>query len=139
MIFDTSAIIAIILREPTHTKLVEKILTDTGRLAIGGPTLVETGIVLSARTGHHGRTLLSRFVEETALEVVPVGADHWGVAVDAFVRYGKGRHPAALNFGDCLSYAVAKIAGEPLLCVGRDFAATDIELALPETETHDVT
>jgi ribonuclease VapC len=60
--------------------------------------------------------------------VVDFMADHWTIAADAFLAYGKGRHPAALNFGDCMTYAVAKLADEPLLCLGDDFSATDLEL-----------
>jgi ribonuclease VapC len=62
--------------------------------------------------------------------VLSFGDAHWRIAQSAFVRYGKGRHPAALNFGDCLTYATAYVAGEPLLCVGNDFAQTDLELVL---------
>ena len=62
------------------------------------------------------------------IDVISVGPGHWTVAVDAFVTYGKGRHPAALDFGDCLTYAVARVAAEPLLCVGDEFARTDLEL-----------
>src|SRR5581483_4641869 len=96
--------------------------------AVGGPTLAETGIVLTARLGPSGRTLLARFVQETGLVVVPFGDEHWAAAIDAFLRFGKGRHPAALNFGDCLTYAVARLAGEPLLCLGDDFAKTDLQV-----------
>jgi ribonuclease VapC len=85
-------------------------------------------MVLVGRLGIVGKTLLARFVQETDLTVVPVGPEHWTVAVDAFARYGKGRHPAALNFGDCLTYAVARVAEEPLLCIGDDFPRTDLEL-----------
>ena len=67
-------------------------------------------------------------MSERSVVVIPFGTEHWPVAVDAFARSGKGRHPARLNFGDCLTYAVAKRAGEPLLCVGGDFAQTDLAL-----------
>jgi ribonuclease VapC len=75
--------------------------------------------------GRH-RDLLARFLSEASITVVPFGESHYGAAVDAWLRYGKDRHPAALNFGDCLSYAVARLAEEPLLFVGDDFAQTDI-------------
>ncbi|MEX2554466.1 MAG: type II toxin-antitoxin system VapC family toxin [Actinomycetota bacterium] len=61
--------------------------------------------------------------------VVPFGENHWQEAVEAFERYGRGRHDASLNFGDCMSYAIARLAGEPLLCTGRDFVRTDLEIA----------
>jgi len=67
-------------------------------------------------------------IDEADLDVVALAAEHWTVAADAFLRYGKGRHPAALTFGDCLTYAVSKVADEPLLCVGNDFPATDLRL-----------
>jgi ribonuclease VapC len=95
---------------------------------VGGATLVETGIVLAARLGIPGKTLLVRFVQEAGLQVVPVTAEHWPVAVDAYLRYGEGRHPAALNFGDCLTYAVCRVSDQPLLCVGDDFPKTDLTM-----------
>ncbi len=129
MIVDSSAVIAVLLRESSHEQL-EQQLADATRAGIGTPTLAETGIVLSARMGISGRTLLSRFLEEADLVAVQFGEPHWGVAVEAFRRFGKGRHAAALNFGDCMTYATASVADEPLLCVGDDFAETDLALVL---------
>ena len=106
MIVDSSAVIAVLLREPGYEVVLDQLTTALAP-GIGTPTLTETGIVLSARLGPGGKTLLARFVAEIGLTVVPFVSEHWGVAVDAFLRYGKGRHPAALNFGDCLTYAVA--------------------------------
>ena len=74
------------------------------------------------------RAALRSFLVEYDVRPVPFGADHWRVAAQAFARFGRGRHPAALNYGDCLSYASARVAGAPLLCVGGDFAQTDLEL-----------
>lgn len=127
MIVDSSAIVAILLQEPGHAQLVDR-LGEAPSAAIGTPTLAESGIVLAARLGISGKTLLARLVQEAGLIVVPFSADHWSVAVDAFIRFGKGRHPAALNFGDCMTYAVAKVADQPLLCAGNDFAQTDLDL-----------
>lgn len=76
-----------------------------------------------------GRTLLGRLLDELGAETLPFRTDHWPVALDAFLRFGKGRHPAALNFGDCMTYAVAHLADELLLCVGDDFRQTDLALA----------
>jgi len=84
--------------------------------------------VLASRLGIAGKTLLARFCQEAGLTVVPFGEEHWPVAVDAYIRYGKGRHPAALNFGDCLTYAVCRLADQPLLCTGNDFPRTDLAL-----------
>lgn len=130
MIVDSSAVVAILLREPGWESLLERLTAD-GVAGIGAPTLVETGIVLAARLGIAGKTLLARFVQEADLRVVAVGDEHWQVAIDAYLRFGKGRHRAALNFGDCLTYAVARLAGEPLLCVGDDFPQTDLLLTKP--------
>ena len=72
---------------------------------------------------------LARFLDEAAIAEVPFGAAHASVATDAWLRFGRGRHPAALNYGDCLAFATAKVAGQPLLCVGKDFSNTDLEIA----------
>jgi ribonuclease VapC len=113
MILDSSAIVAIFFQEPQYEILLQK-LAAAQVVGIGAPTLVECGIVLSARMN---------------TTVIPFSEAHFGVAMGAWLIYGKGRHPASLNFGDCLSYAVAKIADLPLLCVGDDFPETDIALA----------
>ncbi len=128
MILDSSAIVAVFLREPGFEAIVEKI-AGAANLGIGSPTAAETAMVISARLGRDGRSLVNRFLQEQEIAVVTFGEEHWQAAASAYARFGRGRHPAALNFGDCLSYAVAKLAGEPLLAVGRDFARTDIELA----------
>jgi ribonuclease VapC len=128
MILDTSAIVAIGLKEPGFEGLLQK-LVDTQNAGVGVPTLVETAIVLSARLRRDARGLLSRFLMEGSIATVPFGDAHFAAAVDAWLRYGKGRHLASLNFGDCLSYATAALAGEPLLCIGNDFVHTDLPLA----------
>ncbi len=128
MILDSSAIVAIVMREPEFEPLLERLASDPNP-GIGAPTLAETAVVLSARLRRDARSLLSRLLSEASIAVVPFGEAHFGAAVEAWLRFGKGRHPAALNFGDCLSYAVARLADAPLLCVGNDFAKTDIPLA----------
>jgi len=127
VILDSSAIVAVLLRQPGHEPLIER-LAGADVVGVGAPTLCETGIVLVARLGATGKSLLTRFVQESGSSVIPFGDEHWGMAVEAFLRFGKGRHPARLNFGDCLTYATAQIAGLPLLCLGDDFAKTDLEL-----------
>lgn len=127
MILDSSAVIALLLAEPDHETLADR-LAEANQAGIGAPTLTECGIVLGARLGALGQTLLGRFVQEAALTVIPFGPDHWSAAVGAYLRFGKGRHPAALNFGDCMSYATAQLANAPLLCVGDDFTRTDLRL-----------
>ena len=130
MIVDSSALVAIVLMEPEHQMLVEYLATAPV-VGVGAPALAETGIVLTARLGVPGRSLLARLLYEAGIETIPYTAAHWPVAVDAFTRYGKGRHPAALNFGDCLTYATCRLARRPLLCTGDDFPQTDLDLVVP--------
>ncbi|MGH3049422.1 MAG: type II toxin-antitoxin system VapC family toxin [Gaiellaceae bacterium] len=128
MILDTSAILAVLFDEPERAELVRKI-GAADDVAVGAPTLVEASIVLSALAGEAGHAQLAGFVERVGAVVVAFGAAHWRSAADAWLRYGKGRHPAALNLGDCLAYAAAAVAAQPLLCKGDDFARTDLRLA----------
>lgn len=128
MILDSSAIVAIALREPGFEELVAK-LRSADTLGVGTPTLTETGMVLSSRLGVEPQALLDRFLRDFGVVPVAFGDLHWRESLEAFRRFGKGRHPAALNFGDCLSYATAKLAGRPLLFVGDDFPRTDIDVA----------
>ncbi len=125
MIVDRSAIVAIVLREPGWEDLVAKLSAET-MCGVGAPTLAEAGAVLTARVGRKATSLLSRLVQEAGMTVIPFTEDHWRLAVEAYARFGKGRHAAALNFGDCLTYAVARVAERPLLFVGGDFAKTDL-------------
>jgi ribonuclease VapC len=97
-------------------------------IGVGAPTLVETSLVLSLRLGSGGERLLQRVLQAAEVDVLPFRADHWEVARTAYERFGKGRHPAGLNLGDCFSYATARVAGRPLLCVGDDFPLTDLPL-----------
>jgi ribonuclease VapC len=127
LILDSSAIVAVLLKEPSYERLVE-LLAENPEPGVGAPTMVETGIVLSVRLGERGQTLLSRFSQAYELAILPCDAEHWTIAVQAFLRFGKGRHAASLNFGDCLTYATARLADEPLLCLGEDFAKTDLTL-----------
>jgi ribonuclease VapC len=128
VILDSSAIVAIVLREAGASRMQDAIAA-ADRIAVGAPTLVEAAIVLSGRLDRDARGILARLVQEAAVSVLPFGAEHFGVAVGAWLRYGKGRHAAALNFGDCLAYATATLAAEPLLCAGDDFVHTDLDLA----------
>jgi ribonuclease VapC len=129
MIIDSSAILAILFREPTWPRLLDRII-ENGAPGVGAATLVESALVLTARLGPTGTSLLARFVQESGVREIPFTEAHRPVAVDAFLRYGRGRHPAALNYGDCLTYATATLAREPLLCVGDDFPQTDLPLVL---------
>ncbi len=118
-------ILALVRREAGHEALLERMLT-ADVLGIGAPTLAEAGIVIEARLGLDARAVLERFVADFEVETIPFGAAHWREALAAFRRYGRGRHAADLNFGDCLTYAVARLAEAPLLFVGDDFAQTDV-------------
>ena len=128
MIVDSSVLVAIVLSQPGFEVLVERLAAEE-EAGIGAPTLAETGLVLTARLGRDARHLLTALVRELGLAVIPFGDDHWKVAVEAYARFGKGRHPAGLNFGDCLTYATARLSGQPLLCVGADFPRTDLRIA----------
>lgn len=128
MIVDTSALVALVLQEPGFEDIQQK-LAAAPQLGIGAPTLTELGIVLSARLRRDARGLIARLLDEAGVRVIPFGDAHHATALGAWLRFGKGRHPAALNFGDCLSYATARLAGRPLLCVGDDFPRTDLPLA----------
>lgn len=128
MIVDSSALVAIVLREPGWEGLVAKLATEEA-CAVGAPTLAETGLVLTVKIGKKAQMVLSRLLQEADLAIIPFAEEHWRLAVEAYARFGKGRHAAALNYGDCLTYAVARLAEQPLLFVGDDFTKTDIRAA----------
>ncbi len=127
MVIDTSALVAIFLAEPERQVLLDLLLQAETRM-ISAATVLETGIVLEARRGESAGREFDLFLVRANLQVVAVDSEQTEVARSAWRKYGKGRHPAALNFGDCFAYALAKFAGEPLLAKGTDFAATDIEV-----------
>ncbi len=128
MILDTSAILAIVFDEPERDAFIDLIGAHPV-VGVGAPTLAETSIVLASRVGADAGRVLAGFVDRAGLVVVPFDAAHWEVAAHAWLRFGRGRHPAALNLGDCLSYATALVAGRPLLAKGDDFRRTDLPLA----------
>ena len=128
MILDTSAILAVVFREPEQDEFLHKI-GAAPIVGVGAPTLVETAIVLTARLGAEGQRMLSRLVELAGIVVISYEQPHVLLAFDAWLRFGRGRHPAGLNFGDCLAYATARFAQRPLLCKGDDFSKTDLALA----------
>ena len=128
MTLDSSALLAILLSESGSLDLVDQILgADVVR--VGMPTLTETAIVLGSRRGKPSGREVERLIEELGVTVVPFGAAEWAAAVDAYDRFGRGKHAARLNFGDCLAYATARIAGDSLLFVGNDFSKTDVPRA----------
>ena len=128
MVIDTSALLAIFLAEPERRHFLELIIAAEARL-VSAAIVLETGIVLEARRGEAAGREFDLFVVRAGLQITPVDAEQVEIARSAWRRYGKGRHPAALNFGDCFSYALAMSSGEPLLAKGTDFALTDIQLS----------
>jgi ribonuclease VapC len=128
MVLDASALVSVILREPGYERLAEK-LAGARELSVGAPTLVETALVLAGKTGADATPTLMRLIDGLGVGVVAFGRRHFEEAARAWLAFGKGRHPAALNFGDCMTYAVAKVTGEPLLALGDDFPRTDLILA----------
>jgi ribonuclease VapC len=125
VILDSSAILAVILTEPGYERILRRVY-DAPIAAVGAPTVLEAAMVLSSRLGLDARPILNEFLRAAEVEVISFTRDHYEVAVDAFQRYGKGRHPARLNFGDSLTYAVARVSGAPLLFTGDDFSKTDL-------------
>lgn len=125
MVIDTSAIVAIALNEPDAADLEERIADDPVRL-ISAATVLEATIVLETRLGDAGGREFDLWLLKIGAEIVPVDAEQIDAARRAWRRYGRGRHAAALNFGDCFPYALALSRGEALLFKGEDFARTDI-------------
>ena len=128
MVIDTSALMAVLNREPEGPAFREAIRLAPNRL-ISAATRVEAAIVAVSRRGEAGLDLLDALLSALKLHVVPVTDEHASLAIQAFQRFGKGRHPAGLNFGDCFSYALAMATGEPLLFKGEDFAHSDVKRA----------
>ena len=94
-------------------------------------TLVELGMVIEARFWPAGQDVVERFLRDARVDIVPVDKEMAARAISAWRRYGKGRHPAGLNFGDCFTYALAEQTGRPVLCTGDDFSATDLPVLRP--------
>ncbi len=135
MTLDSSALLAVLFSEAGYLALVDKML-EAEVLRIGAPTLVETTLVFESRLGRRSRApgakqhdAVHDLVNELAITVVPFAESEWHRAVEAFAKYGRGRHKASLNFGDCLAYATASVAGDSLLFVGDDFTHTDMRRA----------
>lgn len=125
---DTSALIAYLRAEPSAERLKEAMKSALS-ISLSAASLVEAGIVAERLQGVDGARELDRLIQRLRIQVVPVTAEQAGIAREAYRRFGKARHPAALNFGDCFSYALARALGEPLLFVGDDFARTDVAAA----------
>jgi ribonuclease VapC len=128
MILDSSALLAILKGERERDRFSETILNESS-VAISAPTLLEVALVIEGQTGDKGRRDLDELVVEIDPQIIAFTAEQLSLARQAFREFGKGRHPARLNFGDCMAYALAKERGEPLLFKGTDFSQTDIEVA----------
>jgi ribonuclease VapC len=125
MVLDTSALLVVLFREPDAEAIAAAIAKDPRRLA-SAFTILEAGIVVEARKGEPGGRELDLLLHRIGLECVPLTASLAEVARDAWRRFGRGRHPANLNIGDCCAYALARVSGEALLFTGDDFARTDV-------------
>lgn len=130
MVIDTSALMAILQDEPERRALNEAIEAADSR-AMSVATFVEVSIVIESRYGTDGLRDLDLFLDRAGIELVSVDVEQGKVARDAFSRFGKGRHPAGLNLGDCFAYALARVLGEPLLYRGDDFSRTDVITFVP--------
>jgi ribonuclease VapC len=129
MVIDTSAIVAILSDEPERRTFNEAI-EDEPNCVISAVTFVEASMVIESSRGYDGLRDFDLFLATAGIRIVPVDEEQAGVAREAFRRYGKGRHPASLNFGDCFTYALAKATGRKLLFKGNDFSRTDILAAI---------
>jgi ribonuclease VapC len=132
LVVDTSAAVAVIRGEPGSDELAAHLEDALARL-MPAAIRVELGIVIEARLWPAGQDVVDRFLRDAKIDIVPVDADLAARAMSGWRRYGKGRHPAGLNFGDCFSYALAERTGHPVLCTGDDFAATDITVVRPQS------
>lgn len=129
-VLDTSAVAAVVLGEPDAEALLSVMLDSAGDLLISAATRVEAGIVVEARHGPEAQADLRTLLDRLDVTVAPVDAEQAHAALGAWRRFGKGRHPAALNLGDCFAYALATVSAAPLLFKGDDFRQTDVASAL---------
>jgi ribonuclease VapC len=125
MVIDTSVLVAVLAMEPDAAQLAAAIEADATRL-ISAATLVEASMVIESRHRSAGASELDLLIAKAGMVIEAVTPDQAELAREAWRRFGKGRHPAGLNFGDCFAYALARTTGEPLLFKGSDFAQTDV-------------
>jgi ribonuclease VapC len=129
MIVDTSALVAILFYEEDSEKYARAIAEAESR-RMSAASFVETATVIEAQTRTEGSSQFDAFIRRARITIEPVTEEQAYLARQAYLDFGKGRHPAGLNFGDCFAYALAKATGEPLLFKGEDFAKTDVEAAV---------
>jgi ribonuclease VapC len=130
IVVDTSAIVAMILNEADARKYADALINDSAAPTISALNLYELRVVLNSRVGERGLSELATVVGRSEMTTAPFDTHQASLAFDAYRRFGKGNHPAGLNFGDCAAYALAKSLDAPLLFKGADFAKTDIRSAL---------
>jgi ribonuclease VapC len=128
MVIDSSALLAILLREAGWEAVFDR-LDAAPRPMISAVNALEAAIIMETRKGLIGGHDLDAFLLEAGIDVISVSREHLDLARDAWRRYGKGRHPARLNICDCLAYALSKATGEALLFTGDDFSRTDVAAA----------
>lgn len=131
MIVDASAVLTVLFGEEGAAEY-DRAMVEAPHCRMSVANFLEAAMVLESRIGASGGRDLDAFIEETPIELAPVTADHAHAARRAWRRFGKGNHPAGLNFGDCFAYALAETTGEPLLFKGADFPLTDIEDAFDQ-------
>jgi ribonuclease VapC len=129
MTLDSSAVVAILFAEPGYMDLIDRIL-EAEVVRIGAPTLVEASFVVAARRRKPDAPEVEELMRELGVAVSSFGEAEWRAAMQAFASYGRGRHKANLNFGDCLAYAAARASRDTLLFVGKNFRLTDISPAI---------
>ncbi|MCK6572705.1 type II toxin-antitoxin system VapC family toxin [Myxococcota bacterium] len=135
MVLDTSALVAILEQEKDADAYSDAIAAAATCL-VSAATVVETGMVIFSRRGERGARMVDELLQASHVAVIPVTEDHARLAREGFARFGKGRHAASLNFGDCFSYALAKASGHPLLFKGNDFSHTDVEVVPVQRNRH---
>jgi ribonuclease VapC len=129
-VLDTSAVAAVVFGEPDAEALLSVMLADVGDLLISAATLLEVGIVVEARQGPEAANDLRILLDRLGVDITPVDVDQAQAGLSAWRRFGRGRHPAGLNLGDCFAYALAKVTAASLLFKGQDFRQTDVISAL---------
>ena len=127
VVIDTSALLAILLGEPERGKFLQ-LLSESATRLLSAANALETAILVESRRGEAAGRELDLFLHRTKVEIVAVDAEQFSMARFAWRKFGKGRHAAALNFGDCFAYALTKTSSEPLLAKGEDFQRTDLQL-----------
>lgn len=129
MIIDTSAVAAILFAQ-SDAEIYAGAIAQASSCKISAANFVEVSVVIEAQTKEAGSRQLDSFIRRAGIAIEPVTEEQAYIARQAYADFGKGRHAAGLNFGDCFAYALAKVTGEPLLFKGRDFGRTDVETAL---------